>query len=59
MKNGAKDNETRQWKMDGVWALYGLGAGGQVPAGCKGKSSENPDVKDGHRVGEWVTGGST
>ena len=51
-----RDNKTKQWKMDGVWVPYGLGARRQVPVGCKGKSSENPDGKEGHRVGEWGRG---
>lgn len=50
------DNKTRQWKMDDVWVAYGLGVRRQVPVGCKGKSSENPDGKEGHRVGDWGTG---
>lgn len=48
-----RDNRTRQWKMDDVWVLDGLGARRQVPVGCKGKSSGNPDGKEGHRAGEW------
>lgn len=29
---------------------------GKVPVGCKGKSSGNPDGKEGHRAGEWGRG---
>ena len=29
-----RDNKTKQWKMDGVWVPYGLGARRQVPVGC-------------------------
>ena len=51
-----RDNKMRQWKMDDVWVPYGLGARQQVPVGCKGKSSRNPDGKEGHRAGEWGRG---